>query len=63
MVLAAHPSSCHPWRVFGNQESERKRREMRENRKPKKKSCTCTERLKVRVTKIYKLAYIAIQDV
>ena len=63
MVLAAHPPSCHPWRVFGNQESERKRREMRENRKPKEKSCACTERLKVRVTKIYKLAYIAIQDV
>ena len=26
-VLAAHPPSCHPWRVFGYPESERKRRE------------------------------------
>ena len=59
VVLAAHPPSCHPWRVFGNQERERKRREKRENRKPKKKSCACTERLKlVRVT-TYKVAYIA----
>ena len=23
-VLATHPPSCHPWRVFGNQERERK---------------------------------------
>ena len=35
MVLAAHPPSCHPWRVFGNQERERKRREKRENYKEK----------------------------
>ena len=58
-VLAAHPPSCHPWRVFGTQESERKRREKRENWKENEKLHVCTERLKVRVTKIYKLAYIA----
>ena len=32
VVLATHPPSCHPWRVFGNQERERKRREKRENK-------------------------------
>ena len=37
VVLAAHPPSCHPWRVFGNQERERKRREKRENLKAKPK--------------------------
>ena len=61
MVLAAHPPSCHPWRVFGNQERERKRREKRENWKENEKLRVCTERLKVfffRVT-TYKVAYIA----
>ena len=32
VVLASHSPSCHPWRVFGNQERERKRREKRENK-------------------------------
>ena len=26
-ILAAHPSSCHPWRVFGCLESAKKMRE------------------------------------
>ena len=26
-VLAAHPPSCHPWRVFGYLENERKGKE------------------------------------
>ena len=47
VVLAAHPPSCHPWRVFGNQERERKRREKRENWKENEKLRVCTERLKV----------------
>ena len=55
VVLAAHPPSCHPWRVFGNQERERKRREKRENRKNKKLSA---ERLKLGL-QTYKVAYIA----
>ena len=45
MVLAAHPPSCHPWRVFGNQERERKRREKRENWKENEK--LRAERLKL----------------
>ena len=28
--LATHPSSCHPWRVFGCPESERKGEKIRE---------------------------------
>ena len=52
VVLAAHPPSCHPWRVFGNQERERKRREKRENWKENEKLRVCTERLKVRFTKV-----------
>ena len=52
VVLAAHPPSCHPWRVFGNQERERKRREKRENWKENEKLRVCTERLKVWVTNL-----------
>ena len=52
VVLAPHPPSCHPWRVFGNQERERKRREKRENWKENEKLRVCTERKKVRVTKL-----------
>ena len=52
MVLAAHPPSCHPWRVFGNQERERKRREKREIWKENEKLHVCTERLKVGVTNL-----------
>ena len=33
IVLAAHPPSCHPRRVFGCPESERKGEKARENRK------------------------------
>ena len=58
VVLAAHPPSCHPWRVFGNQERERKRREKRENRKPKREKLRRTERLKLGL-QTYKVAYIA----
>ena len=32
-VLAAHPSSCHPWRVFGCPENERKWEKVREKGK------------------------------
>ena len=32
-VLATHPPSCHPWRVFGCLENERKREKMREKEK------------------------------
>ena len=55
VVLASHPPSCHPWRVFGNQERERKRREKRENWKNKKLRA---ERLKSGL-QTYKVAYIA----
>ena len=55
LVLAAHPPSCHPWRVFGNQKRERKRREKRENWKNKKLRA---ERLKLGL-QTYTVAYIA----
>ena len=55
MVLATHPPSCHPWRVFGNQERERKRREKSENWKNKKLRA---ESLKLGL-QTYKVAYIA----
>ena len=58
LVSAAHPPSCHPWRVFGNQERERKRREKRENWKENEKLRICTERLKLGLP-TYKAAYIA----
>ena len=32
-VLAAHPPSCHPRRMFSNQEKERKRKKMGEKEK------------------------------
>ena len=38
--------------MFGCRENERKRRENREKCDLKMKSCACTERLKVRVTKV-----------
>ena len=59
VVLAAHPPSCYPWRVFGNQERERKRREKRENLK-ENESCAryFTEKLKLGL-QTYKVAYIA----
>ena len=49
--------------VFGSQENERKKREKRENCKPKNKSCVDFSGMKVRVKKCHKVAYIAIQDV
>ena len=49
--------------MFGTQESERKRREKRENSKPKEKSCVCTQRLKVRVTKLWGSLYRQTQSV
>ena len=52
VVLAVHPPSCHPWRVFGNQERERKRKEKIENWKENEKVRVCTERLKFRVTNL-----------
>ena len=58
-ALAKHTLVCHHQDMFGCRENERKRREKREKCDLKMKSCTCTERLKVRVTKSYKLAYIA----
>ena len=51
-ALAKHTLVCHHQGMFGCRENERKRREKRENRKPKEKSCACTARLKVRVTKV-----------
>ena len=59
VVLAAHPPSCHPWRVFGNQERERKRREKRENWKENEKLRICTEKMKNLGLQTYKVAYIA----
>ena len=58
MVLATHPLSCHPWRVFGTQESERKRRERGERREQNEKLRVCTERLKLGLEN-YKVFYIA----
>ena len=51
-AVAKHTLVCHHQGMFGCRENERKRREKRENRKPKEKSCACTERLKVWVTKV-----------
>ena len=50
MVLAAHPPSCHPWRVFGNQERERKRREKREK-------CDLNEKLRAERLKFKNSGY------
>ena len=58
VVLAAHPPSCHPWRVFGNQERERKRREKRENWK-ENESCAYVLRSEKLGLQTYKVAYIA----
>ena len=58
VVLAAHPPSCHPWRVFGNQERERKRREKRENWKENESCAYVLKRLKLGL-QTYKVAYIA----
>ena len=49
--------------VFGSQENERKKREKRENCNLKTKAAYESLKMKVRVTKSYKVAYIAIQDV
>ena len=58
VVLAAHPPSCHPLRVFGNQERERKRREKRENWK-ENKNCAYVLRNEKLGLQTYKVAYIA----
>ena len=58
VVLAAHPPSCHPWRVFGNQERERKRREKRENWK-ENESCAYVLSSEKLGLQTYKVAYIA----
>ena len=48
--------------VFGSQENERKKREKRENCKPKTKAVWIFNGMKVTVTKSYKVDYIAIQE-
>ena len=58
VFLAAHPPSCHPWRVFGNQERERKRREKRENWK-ENESYVYVLRIEKLGLQTYKVAYIA----
>ena len=57
-ALAKHTLVCHHQGMFGCRENERKRREKRENCNLKMKSCTCIERLKVRVIKLW-AAFIA----
>ena len=49
--------------MFGSRENERKKREKRENWNKQGKAGDYSVKMKVRVTKSYKLAYIAIQDV
>ena len=49
--------------VFGSLENERKKREKRENYNLKTKAAYESLKIKVRVTKCHKVAYIAIQDV
>ena len=51
---AAHPQSCHPWRVFGNKERERKRIEKRENEGQKQGLVTASfQKLELRSTVFY----------
>ena len=51
-ALAKHTLVCHHQGMLGCRENERKRREKREKCDLKMKSCACTEKLKVRVTKV-----------
>ena len=49
--------------MFGSRENERKKREKRANWNKQGKVVDYSVKIKVRVTKSYKVAYIAIQDV
>ena len=58
-VLAAHPPSCHPWRVFGYLENERKGKEARALKASCQKEILLIEKIPITV---FAWAYILSQN-